>query len=672
MPKITINGKEIEVQNGMTIIQACEQASIEIPRFCYHERLAVAGNCRMCLVKVDKMPKPVASCAQPVTDGMVVYTNTPEVRKMRDGVMEFLLINHPLDCPICDQAGECDLQDQALFYGKGTSRFKENKRAIKDKEIGPLIETNFTRCIHCTRCVRFLEDVAGTNELGAVHRGEDMEITTYFGKPILSELSGNIIDLCPVGALTSKPYAFKARSWELSKTESIDALDAVGSNIRIDSRGREVMRVLPRLHEDINEEWISDKTRFAYDALKYQRLDIPMLKNHDTLEKCTWDKAFKAIKKVFDKSDKYKVGAIAGDLCDVETMLCVKEFLQASGSGSYDCRQDGSSSDNRERASYIFNTTITGIENADLCLIIGSNPRHEAAILNARIRKARIKNGMKVALIGEKVDLTYDYKHLGENPWILRQITDGDHPYCEALKNCKNPILIIGSGVLSGEDSEATFYWTKKIASKYGFIREGWNGFNVLQRAASRVGGLDIGFIPGKGAKNAEQMLSCSMDMLFLLGADEIDMASISPSAFVVYIGHHGDKGANRANVVLPAASFMEKSATYVNLEGRVQRTNLAIYPPNEATEDWVIINNLAKFCGVDLGYKNIKEVRNKMIKVNPVFANISRITREKISSDPGKMKDFKNDHFSNPIKNFYMTDPITRASRTMMKCTKL
>lgn len=672
MATVTVDGKQVEVQNGMTVLQACELAGAEIPRFCYHERLAIAGNCRMCLVKVEKAPKPVASCAQPIADGMVIHTNTPEVQKMREGVMEFLLINHPLDCPICDQAGECDLQDQAMAYGKGNNRFSENKRAVKDKDMGPLIKTQMTRCIHCTRCVRFLEDVAGTNELGAVNRGEDMEISTYIEKSITSELSGNIIDLCPVGALTSKPYAFKARSWELNKTESIDVLDAVGSNIRIDSRGREVMRILPRLNEEINEEWISDKTRFAYDGLKYQRLDVPMAKEHDKLTPCSWDDAYEAIAKRIKNVAPDKIGIIAGDLVDVESMLLAKEMLNELGSFNHDCRQDGTLLDNEHRANYIFNTSIAGIEKADFCLIVGSNPRHEASILNAKIYKEVTHGKLKVALIGDKVDLTYPYKHLGNNPWLLKQLAEGQNPFCDTLKEYKNPMIILGSGVIARNDLDAIMYYAKKLSGRYGFVTDTWNGFNILQRAASRVGGLDIGFVPETRARTTEKMLSKDMEVLFLMGADEIDTKKIGKDTFVVYIGHHGDKCAPLADVILPGAAYTEKTATYVNLEGRVQRTRLAVFPPDEAKEDWVIYNELAMKLGINLGYKTVQDVRNKMAKVNPVFKTLDAVRSESTSLELGKMKDFSSDHFDYPITNYYMTDSISRNSRTMAQCSQI
>ncbi len=672
MPKLTIDGKEIIVEEGTTVIQACEALGIEIPRFCYHERLAIAGNCRMCLVEMEKSPKPIASCAQPALEGMVIKTDTPMVKKAREGVMEFLLINHPLDCPICDQGGECDLQDQAYFYGKGQSRYTEEKRAVKDKYMGPLVETHMTRCIHCTRCIRFLEDVAGTSELGAIGRGEEMQVTTYIEKSLSSELSGNIIDLCPVGALTSKPYAFKARSWELKNTESIDVLDAVGSNIRVDSRGREVMRILPRINDDINEELISDKTRFSYDGLKYQRLDIPMIRKGNLLEIASWEEALETLANKIKKSAPDKIGAIAGDLTDVETMLITKEMLKNLGSNNFDCRQDGSLVDNKYRSLYTFNTTISGIESADVCLVIGSNPRHEATVLNARIRKAHLYNDLKIAVIGEKVDLTYPYRHLGNNPWILKQIADGDHPYCSILSKAKNPMIIIGSQVMARDDFEATLHYAKRIVNEYKVVRDGWNGFNVLQRAASRVGGLDIGFIPEEDGKSTTQMLMEKMDVLFLLGADEVDFSKLNSDTFVVYIGHHGDKGAHRADIILPGAAYTEKDATYVNLEGRPQRTNLVVYPPREAKQDWAIINDIIRSLKLNLKYNSVTQVRRKMMEVSKIFEQLNKL---KPSNDfpleGSKLKDFSSDYLTNPIENYYMTDPISRNSKTMALCVR-
>lgn len=672
MPIVVVDGKQIEVEEGLTVLQACELAGAEIPRFCYHERLAIAGNCRMCLVKVDKIPKPVASCAQPVNDGMVITTCGPEVKKMREGVMEFLLINHPLDCPICDQAGECDLQDQALFFGKGKSRYKEEKRAVEEKNFGPLIKTAMTRCIHCTRCVRFMEDVAGTNELGAVNRGEDMEIVAALESGISSELSGNVIDLCPVGALTSAPYAFKARPWELLHTETIDVMDAVGSNIRVDSRGREVMRVLPRINEEVNEEWISDKTRFSCDGLMYQRLDVPMIRREKKFEEVTWEEALMHISGALEQANKSKVGFIAGDLIDVETMKVVKDLCHKMGVKNYDCRQDGSHLDNANRSHYIFNTTIPGIENADLCLIVGSNPRHEAPILNARIRKAHINNAMQVALIGQKVDLTYNYKHFGENPWLLKQLADGSHPSCKSFEHFERPMLILGAGLFARDDWEAFMYFGKKLTSRYGFVKDGWNGFNVMQTAASRVGGLDIGFIPEEGGLATNQMLDGGdLDVLFLMGADDINLAKLNPKTKVIYVGHHGDYSANFANIILPSAAYTEKEGTYVNLEGRVQRAQRAVLPVGDAKPDFEIFLMLAHKMGIDLGYMDINGIRKAMEKQNPVFSKVGVITQHPISLEVGKLREFSNDVLHNPIKDFYLTNPISRSSRTMAQCSK-
>jgi NADH-quinone oxidoreductase subunit G len=673
MPKVIVDGKEIAVEDGMTVMQACELAGAEIPRFCYHEKLAIAGNCRMCLVEVEKAPKPVASCAQPIMDGMVIHTNSEKVKRAREGVLEFMLINHPLDCPICDQGGECDLQDQTMFYGKAVGHYKEEKRSVPDKYMGPLVKTNMTRCIHCTRCVRFLEDVAGTPELGAVERGEDMQISTYVEHSLTSELSGNIIDLCPVGALTSKPYAFKCRSWELDKTDSIDVLDAVGSNIRVDSRNQEVLRILPRTNEAINEEWISDKTRFAYDGLKYQRLDRPMIRQDKKLEDASWQEAYEAIvKKVKDvKAD--GIGAIAGDMTDVETMKVMKDLLQKLKSENYDCRQDGAIYDNSQRALYTFGTTIEGIEEADLCLMVGCNPRTEAAMINARIRKAKLQNGMEIALIGEQCELNYEYQYLQNNIWTLKQLAEGEHPFCKKLKKAKKPMVILGSGVMQREDVGAVLYWSKRLIKAYDVVRKDWNGFNVLQRSASRVGGLDIGFVPGEKGKSTKQMLSGKMDVLFLLGADEFNTSQISPKTFVVYIGHHGDKSAHIADVILPAAAYTEKSGTYVNTEGRVQRTEAAIFPLGEAKEDWRILAELAENLSVKLPYKSIWELRAEMAKDNEVFAedNLGNILPSKLTMRVEKRQDFTSDIVNYPVKNFYLTDPISRNSKTMHSCVE-
>ena len=668
MAKLMVNGVEVEVPNSSNVLHACEAAGFEIPRFCYHEKLAIAGNCRMCLVEVEKVSKPVASCAQPVADGMVVYTNTPMIKKAREGVMEFLLINHPLDCPICDQGGECDLQDQAMKYGRDYSRFEESKRATVNKYMGPLISTNMNRCIHCTRCIRFLEDVAGTNELGAIGRGEEIEITTYIGKAVSSELSGNIIDLCPVGALTAKPYEFQFRSWELKKTPSIDVMDAVGSNIIIGSRGIEVMRILPNRNDDINEEWISDKTRFAFDGLKYQRLDTPMIKKNGKLELCSWHTAFEQIKQQISAINPEKIGAIAGNFTDVETMFITKKLFDKLGSSSYDCRQDGGMLENSERWFYTFGSTINGIEKADLCLIIGSNPRTEAPIINTRIRKAFLHYKMQIAVIGEKINLNYNYHYLGNNPWILKQIIAEEHPFTEQLKQAKYPIIIVGASVFTRKDFEAFTYHLKKICAQFNIVRDDWNGFNVLHTAASRVGGLDIGFI---SAKSSAQDIIADSKILFLLGADEIDLKQIPNDAFVIYIGHHGDHSAYRADVILPGAAYTEKDATYVNTEGRVQRTYAAVPPPRYAKPDWQVINELIKALELDSYFESLNALREQLIKEFQLFAYVDTIMPSKIKINLGKMRDFEQDYFASTVVNFYTSDSISRHSKTMANCVR-
>jgi len=671
MPKLKINNIEIEVPEGFSVIQACEKAGVEIPRFCYHDKLKIAGNCRMCLVEMERAPKPVASCAQVVMEGMVIHTNTPLVKKAREGVMEFLLANHPLDCPICDQGGECDLQEQAMKYGRAESRYKEEKRAVKDKDFGPLIQTHMTRCIHCTRCVRFIEDIAGTYELGGIGRGEDIEITNYIEGGVKSELSGNIIDLCPVGALTSKPYEFKARSWELHKTRSIDVMDAVGSNIIVNTRGNEVMRILPFNNDNINEEWISDKTRFFYDGLKCQRLDRPMVKSKDRLVECNWDVALSTLAQKISSTNANKIGAIAGDLTDVETMLVVKNYLEAIGSGNFDCRQNGSKLSNENRAKYVFNTSISGIEEADHCLLIGCNPRYEATMVNARIRKAYLNNKLPVALIGNKVDLTYPYKFLGNNPWALKQITDGDHPLCEDLKKAKKPMIIFGEHLTTQSDFEAYEYFITKLLNQYDYLDKNWNGYNVLHTAASRVGGLDIGFIPNNAGMDTAQILQ-KCEIIILLGADEIDLKKINPKAFIVYIGHHGDKVVEIADIILPAPAFTEKNSTYVNLEGRVQNTYATIDPLGEAKIDWEIILELAKLTGIELPYSNLNEIRDIMCKTNSVFKNTGNLIRNDLIKNPLKQRNFTKDIFDNKPSNYYLTNSICRNSITMRKCSQL
>ncbi|MEC8725915.1 MAG: NADH-quinone oxidoreductase subunit NuoG [Pseudomonadota bacterium] len=674
MAKLTIDGREIDVENGITVLQACEEAGVEIPRFCYHERLSIAGNCRMCLVEMEKAPKPIASCSMPVADGMVIRTNTEMVKKARNGVMEFLLINHPLDCPICDQGGECDLQDQAMAYGFDHSRFAENKRAVSDKYLGPLVETHMTRCIHCTRCIRFSTEVAGVEVLGATGRGENMEVGTYVEAAISSELSANIIDLCPVGALTSKPYAFEARPWELTKTESIDVMDAVGSNIRIDSRGREVMRILPMLNEEVNEEWISDKTRYACDGLARQRLDKPYVKKDGKLRPVSWNEALAAIAERMQDLDGDKLAAIAGDLCDAEAMTALKGLISSMGSANVDCRQNGAKLQAGLRASYIFNTTIAGIERADACLIIGSNPRIEAPIINARLRKRASAGDFPVGVIGENVDLTYRFQHLGVGASTVKEISEGTHEFFDVLKSAERPMLILGQGALSRPDGEAILASARLIAEDTGMVLGEWNGFNVLHTAASRVAGLDLGLVPGDAGRDVAGILdgaaSGEIEFVYLLGADEINMSKLA-NAFVVYQGHHGDAGAHAADVILPGAAYTEKDGTYVNTEGRVQRGRRATFPPGEAREDWTILRALSDVLGKTLPYDNIGELRAEMVQQAPALGQID-IVSPSSWGDFGVLGEMAEAPFKSPVANFYMTDPISRVSETMAACTEV
>ena len=673
MAKLTIDDVEIEVEDGITVLQACEEAGKEIPRFCYHERLSIAGNCRMCLVEMERSPKPIASCAMPVGDGMVIRTNTPLVEKARNGVMEFLLINHPLDCPICDQGGECDLQDQAMAYGFDRSRFIENKRAVKDKDLGPLVETHMTRCIHCTRCIRFATEVAGVEELGATGRGEHMEVGTYVEKALSSEMSANIIDLCPVGALTSKPYAFNARPWELTKTESVDVMDAVGSNIRVDSRGAEVMRILPVLNEDINEEWISDKTRFACDGLRRQRLDRPYVRRDGKLQPASWDEAFAVIADRIAASSGDKIAAIAGDQVDCESMTALGDLMDGLGSPHRDCRQDGAALDATARAGYVFNTTIAGIDDADACLLVGTNPRWEAPNINARLRRRSLAGGFTVGVVGPDLDLTYRTRHLGAGPQTLQEIADGSHDFCSVLQAAERPMIIVGQGALARRDGARVLGAARRIADRFGMVSDGWNGFNVLHRAAARVGGLDLGFVPRDGGLDVSGILDGAaagrIEVVYLLAADEIDTAALG-NAFVVYQGHHGDAGAHRADVVLPGAAYTEKDATYVNTEGRVQRATRAGFPPGDAREDWKILRALSDRVKHTLGYDTIAQVRARMVEINPVFGHVGAVTAAPWAGfgDDGAMDA---EPFAYPIENFYMTDPISRSSETMALCTQ-
>jgi NADH-quinone oxidoreductase subunit G len=675
MSKIIVDGNEIDVPPEFTLLQACEAGGAEIPRFCFHERLSIAGNCRMCLVELSGSPKPVASCAWAVRDCRPgpkgeppeVKTRSPMVKKAREGVMEFLLINHPLDCPICDQGGECDLQDQAMAYGVDSSRFQENKRAVEDKYLGALVKTSMNRCIQCTRCVRFATEVAGVPELGATGRGEDMEITTYLQHAMTSELQGNVVDLCPVGALTAKPYAFVARPWELGKSESFDVQDAVGSAIRVDTRGREVMRILPRVNDEVNEEWISDKTRHVVDGLRVQRLDQPYVRLNGRLEPASWSEAFRAIAAKVKATRPGGIGAIAGDLCGVEEMFALKELIGKLGSVNLDCRQDGTVLDPKwGRASYLFNATIAGIDEADGVMIIGANPRKEAPVLNARIRKRWRHSNLKIGVIGERADLTYDYTYLGAGPETLASFLD------HKPADLKRQIWLVGQGALMRPDGVAVLSAVAKAAAATGALVDGWNGFSVLHTAAARVGGLDIGFVPGESGLAAAAMAQGGVDLLFLLGADEIE---VEPGPFVVYIGTHGDRGAHRADVILPGAAYTEKAATYVNTEGRVQRAGRAAFPPGDAREDWSILRALSDVLGQRLPYDSLRELRAALFRAHPHLATADAIAPgsadevralAKIGGSSDKAP------FKSPIEDFYLTNPIARASAVMAECSAL
>jgi NADH-quinone oxidoreductase subunit G len=656
MPKVTVDGIEIEVPQGATVLQAAELAGKEIPRFCYHERLSIAGNCRMCLVEVKPgPPKPQASCALPAAEGQEIRTDSEMVKKAREGVMEFLLINHPLDCPICDQGGECDLQDQAMAYGKGGSRYEENKRAVTEKYMGPIIKTVMTRCIHCTRCVRFSEEVAGVEEIGAIGRGEGMEITSYLEGAVHSELSGNVVDLCPVGALTSKPYAFEARPWELTKTLGIDVMDGVGTNIRIDSRGREVLRALPRVNDDVNEEWATDKTRHAIDGLMKRRLDKPYLRKNGKLEEASWNEAFQAIADVNAGSS---VAAIAGDLVDCETMYAAKKLLKSMKSDMLEGRQTGLSYDVSNLAAVNFNSTIAGIEEADVILLVSTNPRWEASLVNIRIRKAVRKGGAKVYGIGPEADQTYPVEWLGDDMGLLAKLPKA---LADALKGAERPAIILGGGALSIEGAHGA---ALKLASKYKLVRDGWNGFNVLHIGASRTGGLMLGYAYDGGIK---AIAAKKPKLLLALGADEMNYEAFKDS-FKVFIGHHGDAGAHAADVILPGAAYTEKNGTYVNLEGRVQRSNKAIFAPGDAREDWSILRALSDVMGKTLPFDSFAELRANMAKDHPELAQEGLVTLE--WSPPTGLPDKPTGQGVHPIKDFYLTNSIARASATMQRCS--
>ncbi len=675
--KVIIDGEEREVPRSWSLMQACEDAGAEIPRFCYHERLSVAGNCRMCLVEWVGAPKPQASCAlgvgdlRPDRDGTPakINTNSAVVKKAREGVMEFLLINHPLDCPICDQGGECDLQDQAVAFGSDRSRFEENKRAVDDKNMGPLVKTIMTRCIHCTRCVRFSTEVAGVKDMGLLGRGENAEITTYLEKALDSELSGNVIDLCPVGALTSKPYAFHARPWELRKTESVDVMDAVGTAIRVDCRGREVMRIMPRTHEDVNEEWLADKSRFIWDGLKSQRLDKPFVRKDGKLQPATWDEALNAVASAFPKSAPQKVAAISGQLACSESQFALKELMTTLGVANLDARENGAKLTAGNRAGYLFNSTIAGIEEADALLIVGSNPRKETPVLNARIRKRYLDNGFKgIAVVGPANDLTYDYDHLGDSAATLSNLG----AFADVLRNAERPMIILGQGALTRDDGAAILAKCAKLA-KAG---EGWNGFNVLHTDPGMIAGLDLGFVPGEGGKDVQGILdsaeSGEIDFVYLLNADGIDTTKLK-NAFVVYQGHHGDAGAHAADVILPGAAYTEKNALWVNTEGRVQRGARAAFPPGEAKEDWAILRALSEALGAKLPFDTLEELRAKLFAAHSSFASLNVAPGAAGGSldGVGQAGAIADAGFALPVADYYLTNVISRASKTMAECSQ-
>ncbi|MGH6876146.1 MAG: NADH-quinone oxidoreductase subunit NuoG, partial [Rhizomicrobium sp.] len=695
--KLIIDGRETDAEDSITLLQACEQAGAEIPRFCYHERLSVAGNCRMCLVEWVGAPKPQASCALqvrdifPNKDGTPARINTksPLVKRAREGVMEFLLINHPLDCPICDQGGECDLQDQAVAYGRASyHRFNENKRAVDDKYMGPLIKTIMTRCIQCTRCIRFATEVAGVPDLGATGRGEDMEITTYLEKAFASELSGNAVDLCPVGALTSKPYAFNARPWELRKTESVDVMDAQGAGIRIDTRGREVLRVLPRLNEEINEEWISDKTRHACDGLKRQRLDRPLLRKGGKLVEVSWVEAFGAIAERVSATKPGRMAAVVGDLAAAEEIKALKDLMTSLGTKHLECRQNGAKLQASPRPSYLFNSTIVGVDAADALLLIGTNPRWEAPVLNARLRKSWLNGNLKAANLGHAYDLAWPVEQLGAGPSVLDAIAGGSHAFARVLKDAQRPMLILGPGALARPDGAVILRLAAQIAGQAGMIgpaakpsEGGWNGFNILHTAASRVAALDLGFLPGEGGRDMAGILDGAtkgeIDFVYVLGADEFPMDALG-QAFVVYQGTHGDAGAHRADVVLPGAAYTEKDGIYVNFEGRVQRGHRATFPPGDAKEDWAILRALSDVLGVRLPYDDREALRQAIIADAPHFAQIGVLpvppaADAALWDSVGVAGEVNAElPLASPIGDFYLTNPIARASLTMAECSRI
>ena len=663
MLKLKVNDIEVEVEEGLTVLQACEKAGVEIPRFCYHEKLSIAGNCRMCLVEMEKSPKPIASCAMPAAEGMVIKTNTPKIEKSRKGVMEFLLANHPLDCPVCDQGGECDLQDQSMFYGIDKSRFKENKRAVPDKNMGPLIKTQMTRCIHCTRCIRFATEIAGVPELGAIGRGEDMQITTYLEKSIQSELSGNVIDLCPVGALTSKPYVFEARPWELKKTETIDVMDAVGSNIRVDTYDWEVKRVLPVINEDINEEWISDKTRYACDGLLNQRLDTPYIKYNNKFEKASWDEVFKIIKSKIQNTDKDKIAGFVGDLINMEASYIFKEFLERTiDTKNYESRSSDMFIDSSKRENYLFNSTINGIEESDFILLIGTNPRFEATMLNARIRKAYLKNKVKIVSLNDVGDLTYPYQSLDGKTQTIKDIFENKNALTKDIIDAQKPLIIFGESFLKSKSAEFLFSSFKNFLLNNNKFTDDWSPLNFLPSDAATVGSLDLDIIDKKN-ELIKKLNENKFDLVFLMGQDNLKFNK--KNEFVIYVGSHGDNGAELADIILPGAAYTEQSGHYTNLEGKVQKAYKASYPPGDAKEDWEIINDLAEFMNNRKLFNDKDELESSMFN----YLNLKKEKQENLSNTKVDLINFEDEILKITYKDYYFSNVIARSSKTMLNC---
>ena len=673
MPKININGKEIEFEKGMTVLQACELANVEIPRFCYHEKLSIAGNCRMCLVEMEKSSKPIASCAMPAAEGMNIKTNTSFVEKARKGIMEFLLANHPLDCPVCDQGGECDLQDQSLYYGVDKSRFAENKRDVKDKYMGPLIKTQMTRCIHCTRCIRFATEVAGVPEIGSIGRGENMEITTYLEKSMTSELSANVIDLCPVGALTSKPYAFEARPWELKKTESIDVMDAVGSNIRVDTYGWEVKRILPRLNDKINEEWISDKTRYACDGLQKQRLDVPYIKKDNKLVKSNWDEALNLVAEKIKKINPKQIGGHVGDMISLENSLAFKNFFQELNSSNIEFRERKFYVNPNNKINYIFNSSIEGIENSDLILLIGCNPRHEATMVNARIGKVVNQKKIPVYSIGNPGDLTYKYEVIGENTMYLNDFINSNNKFSEKFLESKKPLVIIGESALETKSGQFIFEEVKNFLQKNNYISSKWNALNILSQNASTVGSLDLKLICCNESNNFiffDKLNSGTFKFLYLLGSDNLEIKK--NDEFIVYQGSHGDKGAEIADVVLPSPAYTEQNGLYSNLEGRVQDCRKASYPTGESKEDWKIFNLILNLLGKKILYKDFYFLRKEVLKLIPNFSELNNLPKVDIKPEDKLKSKLTEENININKIDYYFTNSICRSSKTMAECRNI